>query len=87
MISAFEEDFKASRVLEWGKGYCVQKAVLLEALARAAGIPSRLAFEKIRIVYLLVVSAKEEGWRQDGFFQIVQLASISVVQSYEPTLI
>ena len=48
MISAFEEDFKASRVLEWGKGYCVQKAVLLAALARAAGIPSRLAFAKIR---------------------------------------
>ena len=48
MISAFEEDFKASRALEWGKGYCVQKAVLLAALARAAGIPSRLAFAKIR---------------------------------------
>ena len=48
MISVFEEDFKASRVLAWGKGYCVQKAVLLTALARAAGVPSRLAFAKIR---------------------------------------
>ena len=48
MISAFEEDFRASRVLEWGKGYCVQKAVLLAALARAAGIPGRLAFAKIK---------------------------------------
>lgn len=48
MISVFEEDFKASRILEWGKGYCVQKAVLLTALARSAGIPSRLAFAKIR---------------------------------------
>jgi transglutaminase-like putative cysteine protease len=48
MISVFEEDFRASRILEWGKGYCVQKAVLLAALARAAGIPSRLAFAKIR---------------------------------------
>jgi transglutaminase-like putative cysteine protease len=48
MISAFEEDFKASRILEWGKGYCVQKAVLLAALSRAAGIPCRLAFAKIR---------------------------------------
>jgi len=44
----FEEDFKASRVLEWGKGYCVQKAVLLTALARAAGVPSRLVFARIR---------------------------------------
>ncbi len=47
MISVFREDFKASRILEWGKGYCVQKAVLLTALGRAAGIPSRMAFAKI----------------------------------------
>ena len=48
MISVFIEDFRASRVLEWGKGYCVQKAVLLAALGRAAGIPSRLVFASIR---------------------------------------
>lgn len=48
MISVFREDFIASRILEWGKGYCVQKAVLLAALGRAAGIPSRLVFAKIR---------------------------------------
>ncbi|MCD6353525.1 MAG: transglutaminase domain-containing protein [Proteobacteria bacterium] len=48
MISVFEEDFKASRILEWGKGYCVQKAVLLAALGRAAGIPSRLVFANIK---------------------------------------
>jgi len=48
MISVFREDFTASRVLAWGKGYCVQKAVLLAALARAAGIPARLAFARIR---------------------------------------
>jgi len=48
MSSVFEEDFKASRILEWGKGFCVQKAVLLTALSRAAGIPSRLCFACIR---------------------------------------
>jgi transglutaminase-like putative cysteine protease len=48
MISVFVEDFVASRILGWGKGYCVQKAVLLAALGRAAAIPSRLAFAKIR---------------------------------------
>jgi hypothetical protein len=48
MVSVFIEDFKASQVLEWGKGYCVQKAVLLAALGRAVGIPSRLAFAKIK---------------------------------------
>ena len=47
MISVFIEDFRASRILEWGKGYCVQKAVLLTALGRAAGVPVRLAFAKI----------------------------------------
>ena len=47
MISVFIEDFRASRILEWGKGYCVQKAVLLTALARAAVIPTRLVFAKI----------------------------------------
>ncbi len=48
MISVFREDFTASRVLAWGKGYCVQKAVLLAALGRASGIPARLAFASIR---------------------------------------
>ncbi len=48
MISVFLEDFRASKILEWGKAYCVQKAVLLTALGRAAGIPSRLVFAKIR---------------------------------------
>lgn len=48
MISVFIEDFKASRILEWGKGYCVQKAVLLTALGRASGVPSRLVFAKIK---------------------------------------
>jgi transglutaminase-like putative cysteine protease len=48
MISTYFEDFKASVILTRRKGYCVQKAVLLAALARAVGIPSRLAFAKIR---------------------------------------
>ena len=48
MLSLFVEDFKASRVLEWKEGYCVQKAVLLTTLARAAGIPSRMLFAMIR---------------------------------------
>jgi transglutaminase-like putative cysteine protease len=48
MISTHYEDFKASVTLTRRKGYCVQKAVLLAALARAVGIPSRVAFAKIR---------------------------------------
>ena len=48
MVSVYLEDYKASTVLVRGKGYCVQKAVLLTALGRAAGIPSRLVFAKIK---------------------------------------
>lgn len=48
MISMHPDDFRATFVLEAGKGYCVQKAVLLCALARAVGIPSRLALARIR---------------------------------------
>jgi transglutaminase-like putative cysteine protease len=42
------EYFRASLTLERGDGFCVQKAVLLVALARAVGIPSRLIFADIR---------------------------------------
>ena len=38
------ENYRASHILQVGEGYCVMKAVLLVALARAAGIPARLAF-------------------------------------------
>ncbi|MDY0001719.1 MAG: transglutaminase family protein [Polyangia bacterium] len=42
------EQYLASQTLSRGMGYCVQKAVLLATLARAAGIPARLAFADIR---------------------------------------
>jgi transglutaminase-like putative cysteine protease len=48
MVSMYLDDFRASATLIRGKGYCVQKAVLLAALGRAAGIPTKLAFAKIR---------------------------------------
>lgn len=41
-------DYRASAVLDAGSGYCVQKAVALTAVARAAGIPSRLGFADVR---------------------------------------
>ncbi|MBI5499589.1 MAG: transglutaminase domain-containing protein [Deltaproteobacteria bacterium] len=40
--------YRATRVLARGSGYCVQKAILLAALARAAGIPARLGFADVR---------------------------------------
>jgi len=42
------EHFRASFVLSAGEGYCVQKAILLVAMARAASIPARLRFAAIR---------------------------------------
>ncbi len=45
---ASPHDFRASTTLARGEGYCVQKAILLTALCRAAGIPARLRFAIIR---------------------------------------
>jgi len=42
------EDYRASRVLKSGKGYCVSKASLLCALGRACRIPSRVGFATVR---------------------------------------
>lgn len=42
------EEYRASRVLEAGKGFCVQKAILLCALGRAAGIPTALVLSDLR---------------------------------------
>jgi len=39
---------KASNLLSRNYGYCVEKANLLAAVARAAGIPSRLGFAQVR---------------------------------------
>jgi transglutaminase-like putative cysteine protease len=42
------EIYRASSVLAAGHGYCVGKAALCAALARAAGIPARLGFADVR---------------------------------------
>ena len=42
------EDYKASNIIAQKKGWCVQKACVLAALARAIGIASRLHFADIR---------------------------------------
>jgi transglutaminase-like putative cysteine protease len=42
------EHYRASNVLERGRGYCVSKASLLCALGRVCGIPSRIGFATVR---------------------------------------
>jgi transglutaminase-like putative cysteine protease len=42
------ERYKASWVLRAKIGFCIQKAILLAAAARAVGIPSRLGFADVR---------------------------------------
>ncbi len=46
-------DWRASATLARGDGFCQQKAVLLAALARAAGIPSAIGFQHLRDYKLL----------------------------------
>lgn len=42
------EAYRSSAILASGQGWCLQKAILLTSLARAAGIPSRLILVSIR---------------------------------------
>lgn len=42
------EGFSASRTLGRGRGFCVTKAAVLAAVARAAGIPARLGYADVR---------------------------------------
>lgn len=42
------ETYRASAVLAAGKGFCVGKAALLAACARAAGIPARVGYADVR---------------------------------------
>jgi len=48
VLQHLAEHHKASGTLSRKEGYCVQKAILLAALARAIGIPARLGFADIR---------------------------------------
>jgi len=43
-----KENFTASNTLNSGATYCIPKAVLLTACARAAGIPAQLGFSDVR---------------------------------------
>ena len=45
---ANRDAFKASVIISQGYGYCVAKAIVLAAVARALGIPSRLGFADVR---------------------------------------
>ncbi|HEX6126852.1 MAG TPA: transglutaminase family protein [Pyrinomonadaceae bacterium] len=42
------ESLRASSLLKKSRGYCIEKALLLAASARAVGIPSRLSFYIVR---------------------------------------
>jgi len=60
-FSTAKIDYKASRIIKRGKGWCVQKAVVLAALSRAVGIPSRLHFADIRNYQITPKLKKEMG--------------------------
>jgi len=47
-IEPVAESFRAGRTLETGYGWCVTKAALLAASARAVGIPARIGFADVR---------------------------------------
>ena len=47
-ITGNPDDYRASTVLAQRDAYCIPKAVLLTALARAVGVPARLGFADVR---------------------------------------
>jgi len=47
-VDLTQDGLTASTVLARGRGYCVAKAGVLAAVARAAGIPARLGFADVR---------------------------------------
>lgn len=53
------DDWHAANTLQRGDGFCQQKAVLLAALARAAGIPSAIGFQHLRDHKLLQTRYEE----------------------------
>lgn len=48
MAKLKSREYRASYVLDQGRGFCVQKAVLLTALFRACGIPSAIVLSDLR---------------------------------------
>lgn len=42
------EAYRASSIVETSSAYCIPKAILLTAVARAAGVPARLGFADVR---------------------------------------
>jgi transglutaminase-like putative cysteine protease len=47
-IRLIPEEYKASLILMRGKGYYVHKAIVLAAVARVVGIPSRLGLADVK---------------------------------------
>ena len=57
--------YPASFVLGQGDGFCIQKAIVLAALSRAAGVPCRLRFATVR--NHLVTKRLREAMKSDVF--------------------
>lgn len=64
-FSLDKDSFRADVVLAKGNGWCVQKAILLAAAGRAAGIPTRLRF--VNVVNHLVTERLKELMKTDLF--------------------
>jgi transglutaminase-like putative cysteine protease len=68
------ELFRASATILRGEGYCVQKAVVMVALARAAELPARLGFAAIKNYSLpahFLEIVKENRFPWHGYAQLL----------------
>ena len=88
------EGLRASRVLECGYGWCVPKAALLAAAARAAGIPARVGYadvrnhlstERLRAILqtdLYVWHGYTELWLDDGWVKATPAFNLDLCERF-----
>lgn len=48
MISGRRDDYQASQILAAGRGWCVQKGIVMAACARAIGLPARVGYADVK---------------------------------------
>ncbi|MGD8546195.1 MAG: transglutaminase-like domain-containing protein [Candidatus Bathyarchaeota archaeon] len=87
-------DYCASKTLQRGDGYCIQKAVALTALARAVDIPARLGFADVvnhlapkKLIEMMgtnvfVYHGYSEFWLNDKWVKATPAFNIEMCQKF-----
>ncbi len=83
-MSADPETYRSSRVVQDGVAYCIPKAVLLAAAARAAGLTARLGFADVRN-HLNSEKLRERMGASDLFIWHSSMLNAGVTLTHRPS--